>query len=254
MRLGHPLRAETITLTAATFSDGSHQYYHELLARSLAQQGHQVTFDAIEDKPQQWITASLRRELLSFHWFLQTEERDTRFVPIPIHLTEGLIGKRVLLIPKGSQSLYDKVATLPHFRDLGLTGALGKDWYDGKVWEKNHLAYQTVPKWRNIFSMVAAKSRGIDYFPRGVNEVLLELKKHQGLEIEARLLFSYDRDFIFYLSQSHQHLAPIITAALRAAKDNGLMNTLIEQHWHTHLTRLNLNQRTLLPLTTPKSL
>ncbi|OUS24257.1 hypothetical protein A9Q99_25325 [Gammaproteobacteria bacterium 45_16_T64] len=246
-----PSAADEVQLSATTFSDGSHQYYHELLLRALEQNGHQLSFDNISDKSQQWITASLRRGLLSIHWFLQTKERDELFIPIKVNLTNGLIGNRVLLIPKNSQPIYDNISNLAEFRELNLSSALGKNWYDAKVWKHNSLKYLEIVKWRNIYSMLESKNRGIDYFPRGVNEILPELREHPNLEIEKNLVFSYDRDFIFYLAKSKSHLQPIIEQSLLKARDSGLMNTLIEHYWYENLSQLNVKHRTPILLKTP---
>ncbi|MCX4026518.1 hypothetical protein H0A36_12790 [Endozoicomonas sp. SM1973] len=248
------LAAQKLTLTVATLKDGNHRYYHELLRQSLTLVGYQLTINHIHDLSQKRIAIFLKQGVISVHWFIKATYRDQTFVPINIGITNGLIGKRVLLIPNSQQHIYQHVKTLADFRQLQKTGGFGEGWFDVLVWKYNQLPYRVISgDSQDIFLMVAARNRGIDYFSRGVNEILAESVLYPELSIEQQLLLRYDRDFQFYLSPTSRQLKPLIETALIKAKQTGLIDRLVNRYWQDTFKQLNLDQRVELKLKTPPS-
>ena len=245
---------EKITLKAAVFDDGRQNYYHELLREALQQIGYELELEEIPNVPQKRIEVMLDQEdSMLFYWFLQTKDRDERWTSIELGLTNGLIGHRILFIPKGRQSVYDHVNTLDDFKSLNFVGAFGETWYDAKVWEYNDLHYHGMKgDWQRIYNMLALGNRGIDYFSRGFNEILGEAPLHPDLDIEQRLMLIYDRDFHFYMSKAAgEAYKEIIENALLQAKETGLMDTLMRKHWAENFERLNFDGRVKIKLETP---
>ncbi|GHY17352.1 hypothetical protein VCSRO113_0449 [Vibrio cholerae] len=91
----------------------------------------------------------------------------------------------------------------------------------------------------------------VNYFPRGVTEIYPESIINPHLAIEQHLLFQYQRDFKFYLSpQAAQHKA-LLSQALKAAQESGLMSELAEKYWGESLSLLRLDQRRVIELQIP---
>lgn len=244
--------ASTITLKLATLKDGGHEYYFELLEKSLTAIGYKVTIDQQNNVPQKRVLALLGGGELTLHWFVQNNTKDKEYTPVEVGLTNSLIGHRILLIQKGSQSKYDGVQTLADFRKLNLVGGFGKNWFDVKVWKENDLKYlEKDGNWRLIYKMVQKGGRGYDYFSRGMIEVLPESKVYPYLAIEKKLVLIYERDFQFYLGQGSENIKPILTKALENAKKSGLMQQLIRKHWAEDFQTLNFDQRVKIKLKTP---
>lgn len=246
--------AERITLRVAAYEDNSHHYYHELLINSLEAVDCQTTLVIpAAHLPQKRAVKMLENGELSLLWLIQTADRDKRYMPVNVGLTNGLIGHRILLIPKNQQVIYSAVRSLEDFRALNKTGGFGKDWFDIKVWEANHLKYAVHDgEWRRLYKMIAAGNRGIDYFSRGFTEVLAEAKRHPYLDIEQRLVLIYHRDFVFYLGQSARRHKDIIEKALARSKETGLMDRLIRRHWGSDFQGLKFDQRVKINLKTPR--
>ena len=247
------LEAAELTLTLPAFDDGSHRYYHALLQESLADAGIALTirqpFAHIPQKRLQRLVATSQVDLL---WMLQTTERDRQLTPVRVDLTRGLIGQRVLLIPKGDAKSYEGVRDLASFRALGKVGGLGAGWYDERVWQKNRLPYHVRDgEWRQLFTMLTP-DRGINYFSRGVNEVQPEAARYPDLEIEPRLLLVYHRDFHFYLSPAAAKYRETLEQALNQAERSGLMDKLLDHHFRQYLKPLRLEQRVRLELEAPE--
>ena len=92
--------ADVITLTLPSFKDGSHIYYYNLLNSALKSAGHTPNISLSAEMPQNRVIHELKRNRISLYWLLKTEERDKAFLSINVGLTSGLIGQRILLIPK----------------------------------------------------------------------------------------------------------------------------------------------------------
>ena len=241
-----------VELTMPMVENGYHDYFRDLLQQSLELNGHTALIHMKVDQPQKRVRQDLSSGQLSIYWMLNTNQRNETYTPIPIDLTNGLIGKRLLLIHRGAQPDYDGINNLDEFRTRDKIGALGEGWFDINVWKKNSLKHTVFSgEWRKVYKPLTKGNRGIDYFPRGANEITYDLAANPELQIERNLLLIYDRDFWFYLSPKAEKYKDIIYLSLKRAKEEGLMDTLIDKHWGEIFKELNLVNRVKLNLETP---
>ncbi len=246
------VRADELALKLASLSSGGHKYFHKLLEESLKANGHNIKIEIEPDLPQPRIVNYIENNRLTLHWFLQTKERDSKFVLVNHKLTQGLIGQRIFLIPKGDENVYAKVKNLDDFKALKKTAGLGSGWFDVSVWKENDLPVIEQPgEWKLLYKMVASKNRGVDFFPRGANEIVAEAKDNPDLAIEPKLILAYDRDFVFYLSKENEKLKPILEAALDKAEKSGLQAQLIKEFYYPLVSSLALDKRTKILLKNP---
>ena len=244
--------AETITLKVPVTKETpeSAAYYHELLTASLEAMGHTVNLEIVT-LPQGRVRSFLDDGDIDLAWMVESAERNEKYTPVEIGISDSLIGKRILLIRPEDQALFDKVNSLEDFRALQLTGGMGKGWFDSKVWRGNELQFREQEgNWRTIYKMLAAK-RTYDYFPRGMNEIVGEAAQQTDLAIEKNLVLKYERDFRFYLSTSGKGHKEILQEALENAKTTGLMDKLVKKHWAGDFEALDMENRRVLDLTTP---
>ncbi len=228
------LFSEVINLKLPAF--GEYGYYHDILKKSLEAEGYQVIVTKLPKECEQKRVMEMMSsdsDQITLTWVLQTEERDRELVPVEIGITNGLIGKRMLLIPRGSQSEYEGVKNIKDFIKLKKVGGFGKGWFDINVWENNGLkVYEKDGSWDpEIYRMVASKNRNIDYFSRGAHEIAAESQKHPELEVEKKLIFVYERDMRFYLTKSNKNLKPILEKALKKAKKRGLIESELKEFY-----------------------
>lgn len=230
-----------------------HAYYHELISSAMTAQGHTVTIEALEPVPQPRIVAELEAGNVTLYWFLATDERDKLYVPVGVNITNGLIGKRVMLVPKGQASLYAQVKNVNDLQALDKIGAFGNvTWFDVEVWKASGLKFYAYSgEWNPALFKLVAANRGADYFPRGLTEVLAEASLYPELEIEPKLLLVYDRDQQFYLAKDQEALRQPLADALNAAKSSGLIDQLVNKHFGTSLTQLQPDTRVAIQLTAP---
>ncbi|WP_199911753.1 hypothetical protein [Dongshaea marina] len=243
---------QPLTLTLPAMKSQEHRYYYELLEKSLELEGVRLIIQQpYQHLPQKRIVQMLELGSLSLAWLIQTAERDASFTPVRTGLTDSLIGQRILLIPRGQQPAYNRIHTLDDLRDSGLIGGFGANWYDIRVWRYNRLPYHVKDgEWRALYQMLSATG-GVNYFSRGLSEIVAEAQQHPNLEIEQRLVLVYDRDFQFYLSKQASSHQALLERALQKAKDSGLMRQLIEKYWQQSFKLLEPDKRLNLQLKTP---
>lgn len=244
----------SVNLRLVSFNDGKHLFYHELLTESLGAIGVRVNIQSVPDVPQPRIDAMLEAGELSLHWYLPNAERNRKYLPVPVGLTNGLIGHRVLFIRRGTQADFANVRTLDQFRALNKVGGFGKGWFDVRVWEANNLRfYEQEGDWKVLYRMVEAGNRGVDYFSRGINEIVAEAPQYPNLDVEQNLMLVYDRDFQFFVAPGNQQLVQLLNRALTQARQNGLIDRLVRKHYAEVFSRYNFDRRVKINLQTPSS-
>ncbi|MDC5707345.1 hypothetical protein OPW41_21230 [Vibrio europaeus] len=242
----------SITLTLASQMDGGHHFYHELLFEALTRDGYDVKIMVpSEHIPQKRVIRMVESGQLSLTWLLATPERDSKYLAIDVPLTNGLIGKRVMLIPPQLQTRLNHINTLQDLKDSNLVAGLGVNWFDVDVWKANELkVYEEDGEWRTLYNKLTPDG-DVNYFPRGMNEIGAEAAQNEHLAIEQRLLLVYDRDFKFYLSPSMVKYQPAIQHALDKAKASGLIDQLVRKHWGESFQQIKPDQRVVIKLELP---
>ncbi|MEF1282526.1 hypothetical protein QTN94_00705 [Vibrio sp. M250220] len=245
---------ETITLTLASQIDGGHRYYHELLYEALSNAGFEVFIEEpSEHIPQKRVLKMVEANQLSMTWLISTAERDRRYIAVDVPLTNGLIGKRVLLIPPKLQPVFDKVTSLEELQGIDKVAGMGINWYDAKVWQNNGLnVYLQDGEWRVLYNLLTTDGK-VNYFPRGLNEIVTESQQNPHLAIEQRLILVYERDFKFYLSPNMAPYRHKIEQALLNAKRSGLIDRLVEKYWGEDIKQIKPEQRVVIKLALPAS-
>lgn len=91
--------------------------------------------------------------------------------------------------------------------------------------------------------MVTVGNRGVDYLPRGAQEIAAKAKAHDALAIEEHLLLIYNKHLQFYLSKPAARHKDINAFALTLAESTGLKRRLIQEFFAADLSTLCLVQR-----------
>lgn len=251
------VHAEVVEMHIPLIEDSpeQHFFFHDLLSKALLEAGYTPKL-VIDVLPQLRAKAYLDLGYISIYWMIETAERNQTYIPIEVDLTNKLIGKRILFIKKGDQARYDQVKTLEDFRKLNLIAGMGKDWFDSTVWAANALQYKEEDRtWKSIFKKIPL-GRDYDYFPRGINEILVESKIYPKLDIEQRLVLIYERDFRFYLSKTGLNAGArykaVLDAAMKKALQSGLIERLVRRYWANDFENLHYDERIKIHLHLPK--
>lgn len=250
----HSASAEDIALTLPEHSLSG--YMQALLTQSLEAAGHTASIEIAEDVPSLRFDRMVSQGEDGMATFKLWRRTLDNALIVPVDLTGGLIGKRVFFIRPDDQAAFSAMTSIEDLQDSGYVGGFGKGWYDVRVWDQNGLEVSEVDgEWRNIYKMLNAGNRGIDYFSRGIMEIEAESADHPELAAESDLLFVYPGDFHLFLSAAEADVAPAIEAALQAAVDSGLRDTLVREYFPSIFdpNRLNMDGRRQIELAPPAS-
>lgn len=231
-------------------------YTRQVLEQTLALGKHPVSVRELDNLPMTRLELMLQRGDISVLILGPTAERDRRFLPVRVDMTDNLVNQRILFIPSGSQPLYDPVQNLDDFRALEQVAGMGTAWADRTIWEANGLPVVTIDgDWKRLYRMVASPTRRIDYLPRGAHEMALEWMQHADLEVERNLLFSYAQDHILYVSPARPELHRLLQELLPQAQRTGLISRLARAYYHEVFEPpVNLQQRRVIRLEKPAPL
>ena len=132
----------------------------------------------------------------------------------------GLISRRIFIINKNKQDLFDSVKSLDDLRLF--EGIQGIGWSDIEILEAAGL-HQHKVKYNNIFKMI---NEGRPYyFSRGVTEAFGEISVRketmQNLTVENNLLLSYPYAIFFFVNRSNTELADILESGFLKAYQDG---------------------------------
>jgi hypothetical protein len=241
-----------IELRVPCFTDQRHRFYIQLLQSALDAVRQPARLVCVNDLPGRRMWKMVDDGKLDLIWGMQTSDKDRHMVPVNIDLTNGLAGQRILLIRPENQKAFDKITSVKTLRDTTLIAGFGEGWFDAAVWKTNGLSVFEFPnQFSLIFPMVALGNRGVDYLPRGANEIVTEARSHKSLSIEKHLVFYYNRDMRFYLSKRSARYKPVIEAALKNAEATGLKGRMIDQTFGADIRVLGLAQRKRIQLQAP---
>ena len=247
-----PVSTDVITLRAPCFSDQRHKFYIQLLQSALDAIHQPSRISCVDDLPGRRMWKMVDDGNLDLIWGMQAPSKDKHMVPIAVDLTDGLAGQRVLLIRPADQKVFDRITSVKSLRDSKLIAGFGEGWIDVSVWKNNDLPLYEFPnQFSLIYSMVAIGNRGVDYLPRGANEIGADAQAHQMLSVEKHLVFYYNRDMRFYLSMRAARYQPILEYALKAAEASGLKRRIIDQTFGSEIKTLDLAHRRRIQLQGP---
>lgn len=223
--------ASVVQLTLGGSAD-SIAYSQQLFERVLEMGGHSVKVQTLGDLPMTRLEVMLQRGDISLLILGQTAERERKFLPVRVGMTDNLVNQRILFIPKGSQKQYDQIHSLADLRRLQLVAGVGAAWGDLAIWQASGLPVVSIGgDWKRLYRMVASSARQIDYLPRGAHEIASEWRQHTGLDVERNLVFSYERDHILYVSPRHPHLHQLLLELLPRAEREGLIRQVARAHY-----------------------
>ncbi|RZM84710.1 hypothetical protein C3B51_02520 [Pseudoalteromonas rubra] len=227
------------------------KYISELLHLALAELDYELVLTMTPNPLYMRESRLLNSGRITMIMRLATPERDASFHKIDVPLTQGLIGKRLLLIHQRHQARFDTIDSLDSLRSAKLTGVFAPGWYDSQIWQANKLPYiESASDHTTILRMLIEGNRGFDYFSRGINEID-DYELSNGVIIEPRLILSYPLDFHFYLHRANTVHISILTRALTQARDSGLQTKLLNKHFGYLLKRHQVSKRRLITLALP---
>ncbi|GGY66500.1 hypothetical protein GCM10011613_08050 [Cellvibrio zantedeschiae] len=236
---------------ADSAADERVNYYSQLLALCLSKTGKDyqlepTSFHAEQARGLQLVEANRGLEVT---WTFTTTAREERLMPIRIPIDRGLFGWRLFLIKKSDQALFDKITTAEQL--AALRAGQGHDWPDTEILQANHFLISGSTTYEGLFDMLARNH--IQYFPRSLLEVELELKSHphHNLAMESHLVLHYPTALYFFVNKHNTELAADLEKGLLAAMEDGSFKKLFDYHFSDTIRKADLRKRKIISINNP---
>lgn len=193
---------------------------------------------------------NLNQNITDVAWATCSVQRSTDYKAVLVPMMAGLFGSRVNLIRENDQ----RFAHIEQVEDLTrLVAVQSPKWHDHDILLKNGFTVLSSDR----FSAYRAVEKGLaDYYPRGVAEVLGEMKiaESKGLVIAPGHALHYPLLFILYVNKHNHKLAKRLTEGFRRSLDSGEFVGLLEQQEWYLSARLMLQNRKVFHLENAGSL
>lgn len=189
------------------------------------------------------------RRYIDIIWTMTSIQREEELLPIRVPLLKGLLGYRVLLIPRREVAKFESVKTLEDLR--AFSAGQGQGWPDVEILRANGIRVVVGRSYDGLFEMLV---RGrFDFFPRGVTEAWgeLSLRKDYDLTVEPGLLLHYPTAIYFFVSKQDEILAERIERGLWKAIETGDYEKLFLRHFEDVLRRADLPSRRFIEMKNP---
>jgi hypothetical protein len=173
-------------------------------------------------------------------------EREKDFLPIRFPILKGLIGWRLPLINSSDPDIFKSVTDLQGMQEF-IAGQM-HDWPDIPILKSNGLQVYPGSNYDGLFKMLS-RSR-IDYFPRSIAEIWIELGMNQDktIMVDTNILLYYPTAYYFFVRKDNEALAEEIEKGLEAALKDGSFDKLFNQYYRTAMERSNIKDRKVFVL------
>ncbi len=234
------------------FEKGMGEYEIEVLSLAL----QHTTSDFGSFQLQEWgqdITEERAISLLNqgafdITFMVITPEREQRMAVIPVDLTRGVQGYRLLLVHRDNLEKFSRVETLEQLKSFSC--GFGAQWADLPILNENGMPVTTATLTKSLYLMLEAKR--FDYFPRGVNELWDNIVQHRDdapdMVVEPHLALYYPLVQCFVVAKTNLTLANRVQVGLNRALADGSMKKLFLKWYGGILQRAKMKNRILFKL------
>lgn len=198
-------------------------------------------------------------EGINLGWYGTSAKLEQDLVPIRYPIWRGLLGYRIFIVNKDSQSKFNTVNNLKDLQRY--KGDQGIGWIDIQILGQSGLKQDETP-----YDLIFAKINGgrSDYFSRGITEAFREVELRQkefpNLAVEQRVLLVYPFDGFFFTNKQNPALAKALEDGFKKAYADGSFTDFFYKHpvIKNVLEKANLEGRVRIdipnPFMTPETL
>lgn len=244
------------TLPDSEYDYDSHDYYTSLLRLALSKTESEYGKAKLTFTKERLVQSRIMKELagnggIDVFWTVTSKEREVTAIPVRVPLLNGIMGLRVPLVLKENLSNFTVPTQGKSLTEM--VAGQGHDWPDYEILHSNGFLVLGTSTYDLLVELL--KKERIDYFPRALNEAVVEQKalKNKGIVIEPNYVLYYPSYIFFFVSKAKPELASRIEKGLKIAVEDGSFLKLFKSYVDTeHLNNeLDLANRTMLRLQNP---
>lgn len=230
-------------------------YYVELLDQVLSRGLHsegKIRFEQAQlPMIQSRVMSEIEEENIDVIWGVTSADRERRLRPIRIPLLKGLLGHRIFIIKRETQTKLEDIRDLADLQQFKL--GQGEHWIDTPILRSNGFRVVTSTSYEALFKML--KGGRFDLFPRSVYEAYTEVESRPELElvVEDTLLLKYVSPTFFFTNRNNTDLAEELEQGLNAMIDDGSFDEYFYNHRLTQpiFNQTNFHNRVVIELQNP---
>lgn len=205
----------------------------------LALEKSEFPFQLVEAPEYIWRATAYRKELLvkenklSLINATASKEQPTWLRPVLVPLYRGLLGFRVCLIARETQSTFDDLRDI---NELVNKISIGQDenWADVVTLRQNGFKVELFNR-ELLYNMVAEQR--FDCYLRSINEAIAEFDVYKktipNLEIEKHVMIAYPQGLFMHVHKDNTKLHRALTLGLERAYEDGSFLSLFRNHPNT---------------------
>jgi hypothetical protein len=190
-------------------------------------------------------------ELINVAALLSDADLERNLIPIRIPVDKGLAGFRVALIDGRRQSEFSRIDSLPQLRGLAL--GVGTQWITRAIYEQDGFKIVTGNDYAGLFGMLMAGR--FDYFPRSIEEALLEqpeqIQQYPNIALEKSFALYTPLPRYFFVSPATPHLAERLRVGLEKLLVSGDFDRLFFDYYGPMITKSALCSRRIFRIDNP---
>lgn len=192
------------------------------LALEKADGNHSISIVTLEDTPRSRMVTLLANGNTAFDIMVTgiTRERHALLRTVPVPLTRGLLGYRILIVCDDPNGQIGHIETLDDLKKLAIGS--GTDWPDTLIMRDAGLNI-TAADYENLFKMVSLGR--IKGFARGVLEPYIEIanraEKYPNLKVDETIAIVYPFDAFFFVNRQDEERYRVVLQGLERAYEDG---------------------------------
>ena len=174
--------------------------------------------------------------------------KEFSFANFPVD--RGIVGYRVSFISPQMKERINDIKSLEELKTLKFAQGVG--WLDTDILKSNGFNVSMIANYDSFFRMITLNR--IDFFPRGINEVLAEYNTYKYLDD-----LDYDRTFalyyplprFFFMNKKNKKIAKRIEEGLKIGYYDGSVDKLFEKYYQPSIDFVDMKQRKIYKIDNP---
>lgn len=173
---------------------------------------------------------------------------DFSFSNFPVD--RGIVGYRVSFISPDMKKRINDIKSLEELKKLRFAQGIG--WLDTKILKLNGFNVNVIANYNSFFRMLILNR--IDFFPRGINEILPEYESYKyldKLDYDITFALHYPLPRFFFMNKKNKKIIQRIDEGLKIGYEDGSADKLFEKYYQSSIDFVNIKQRKIYKIDNP---
>lgn len=170
------------------------------------------------------------------------------YIDFPVDL--GIVGYRYFFVAPNIKEEFKSVKVLEDLKKYSIIQGTG--WSDVDILRDSMLNVREIPKYENLFIEISKNKA--DLLPRGMNEILIEMDEHSGLDglsFNETIILYYPLPRFFFTSKGNSVALDRVRRGLLIAYSDGSLRQLWDKYYLKSINLLGVQDKTIISIENP---